>query len=225
MQCLKSLYLHKYFSKDRDPLPEERRLRFAKGHEVGFKAQRIFPGGIDLTPPHPSKYGAMAKYTAELVAKQEPIMYEPAFIYNEVLAALDILVYNDGWHAYEVKSSEKISDTYKEDAALQYYIITSAGVELRDFTIIHLKKHHKDITGNESNDELFEFTSVKDICIGKTPSVIERIENIKATLRGPGIPKIDMGDHCTLPYDCDFQGFCKRQKTLITTGHFKTIDM
>ena len=225
MQCLKSLYLHKYSSKDRDPLPEERRLRFKAGHDVGHKAQLIFPGGIDLTPPHVSKYGAMTKYTAELVEKKEPVLYEPVFIYNEVLVALDILVYNNGWHAYEVKSSEKISDTYKEDAALQYYVITSAGIELQDFSIIHLKKHHKDITGGESSEELFEFTSVKDLCIEKTQSVKEKIEQLKRTLSAPGIPRIEMGDQCSKPYDCDFQGFCRRQKALITSGHFRTIDM
>jgi hypothetical protein len=226
MQCLKSLYLHKYFTKDRDPLPEERRLRFKAGHDVGHRAQQIFPGGIDLTPPHHSKYGAMVRTTAELISKQTSVLYEPAFIYNEVLAALDILVYNNnGWHAYEVKSSETISDTYKEDAALQYYVITSSGLKLTDFSIIHLNKHHKDITGTESDEELFRFTSVKDLCVEKTASVKERIEQLKMTLSAPGIPRITMGDHCSKPYDCDFQGFCKRQKALITTGHFKTIDM
>ncbi|MEP7263924.1 MAG: hypothetical protein ABI772_05490 [Bacteroidota bacterium] len=225
LQCLKSLYLYKYFYKDRDPLPEERRMRFQAGHSVGKKAWSLFPGGVDLSPAHVSKYPEMIRYTADLVAKQTPVLYEAAFIYDEVLAALDILVYNNGWHAYEVKSSVQISDTYLEDAALQHFIITSGGLELTDFSIIHLKKNHKEITGEESNDDLFQITSLLQECRDKTAFVKEKIAAVKKTLASPGIPKVDMSEHCTKPYDCDFQGFCKRQKALLTAGQFKTLDM
>jgi Domain of unknown function DUF83 len=225
LQCLKSLYLYKYYYKDRDPLPEERRIRFQAGHQVGNRARALFPGGIDLTPPHVSKYPAMVKYTSELISNKQPVMYEPAFVYDEVLAALDIIVYNNGWYAYEVKSSEQISDTYMQDAALQYYIITKSGVELNDFSIIHLKKNHKEITGEESNEELFQITSLLQHCMDKMSFVEQRIQEIKKVLSSPGIPRIEMGEHCTKPYDCDFQGFCKRQKSLISGGQFKAMDM
>jgi hypothetical protein len=225
MQCDKSLYLYKYFFKDRDPLPEERRLRFRAGHNVGFKARTIFPGGIDLTPSHVSKYAAMVKYTSELILKKEPVLYEAAFIYDEVLAVPDILIYKDGWYAYEVKSSIQVSDTYMKDAALQYFVITGSDLELKDFSIIHLKKNHKEITGDESNEELFQFTSVMEHCNSQRSFIKERIEHLKKILNAPGIPKIEMGDHCTQPYDCDFQGFCKRQRSLLNAKRIEFENM
>jgi len=224
-QCLKSLYLHKYFGKDRDPLPEERRLRFKAGHEIGFKAHQLFPGGINLAPPHATKYGAYSKLTQEYIQKSEPVLYEPSFIYEEVLVALDILVFDNGWHAYEVKSSVQISDTYLQDAALQYHVITASGLRLKDFSIIHLTRHHKEISGDEPADELFQITSVKENCINKNEEVRSAIEELRKILNAPGIPKIEMGEQCKKPYDCDFMGFCKRQKALIEAARFKTIDM
>ena len=60
-----------------------------------------------------------------LTAKGTKIIYEAAFQFNGVLAALDILVNDDnGWKAYEVKSSTSISVTYHMDATIQYYAIT-----------------------------------------------------------------------------------------------------
>jgi hypothetical protein len=44
--------------------------------------------------------------TLNLISKGESIIYEATFQYNNVLAALDILVKDEeGWKAYEVKSS------------------------------------------------------------------------------------------------------------------------
>jgi hypothetical protein len=225
IQCDKSLYLYKYFFKDRDPLPEERKLRFRAGHNVGFKARSLFPGGVDLTPPHVSRYPVMARQTAEFIEKKEPVLYEAAFIYDEVLAVPDILVYQDGWHAYEVKSSVQISETYFRDAALQYFVINGSGLQLKDFSIIHLTKNHKEITGDESNDELFQFTSVLDRCRSQHAVIGETIQHLKKILNAPGIPKIDMGDHCRQPYDCDFQGFCKRQRSLLNAKRIEFENM
>ena len=43
--------------------------------------------------------------TLNLISKGESIIYEATFQYNNVLAALDILVKDEeGWKAYEVKS-------------------------------------------------------------------------------------------------------------------------
>ena len=220
-QCLKSVFLYKNYYKFRDPLPEARKIRFEKGHDIGKLAQHIFPNGIDVSPAHPSQYAASASKTAILINEKETVIYEAAFIYNSVMSALDILVYNDGWHAYEVKSSEKISDTYIEDAALQYYVITGSGLVLKDFSIIHLKKHYNDIQADDPLSELFQFTSVIDQCIDRQENIIKRIEEIKYILASPSVPSINMGEQCNSPYECDFIGWCTRQQEELKEGLFK----
>jgi len=53
---------------------------------------------------------------------------------------------------YEVKSSTSISETYLNDAALQYYVISSLGIRVKDFSIILYqqsicKKSRSELTG------------------------------------------------------------------------------
>ena len=73
--------------------------------------------------------------TKEFLENGESVIYEATFTYNEVLAALDILVKDkDGWKAYEVKSSTSVSETYVKDAAIQYYTIINSGIGL----LVHL---------------------------------------------------------------------------------------
>ena len=220
-QCLKSVYLYKYYSRYRDPIPEARKIRFEKGHDIGKLARNIFPGGIDVSPPHAGLYPISAAKTAALIAGKETIIYEPAFIYNEVLAALDIIVYNDGWYAYEVKSSEKISATYLEDAALQFYVITGCGIKLKDFSIIHLKKNYLDINFNDVPEELFKITSVVDQCKERQAQVSKKIDEIKYILASPSVPLIKRGDQCHQPYECDFIGWCTKQEEEIKDGLFQ----
>ena len=221
IQCLKSVYLYKYYSRYRDPLPESRKIRFEKGHDIGKLARKIFPGGVDVSPPHSGLYPASATKTASLMASKETIIYEPAFIYNEVLAALDIIVYNDGWFAYEVKSSEKISATYLEDAALQFFVITGCGIKLKDFSIIHLKKNYLEINFNDETDEIFQITSVFEQCKGRQEQITRKIDEIKYILASPSVPLIKRGDHCHQPYDCDFIGWCTKQEEEIKDGLFQ----
>ena len=59
------------------------------------------------------------------------------------MAALDILVkHEDGWRAYEVKSSTKVSETYELDASIQYYCITNSGIDLKDIFIVHINNQY-----------------------------------------------------------------------------------
>jgi hypothetical protein len=110
---------------------------------VGKIAQDIFPGGVDVTPESVFKYSVSVEKTRQLIEGGATIIYEAAFIFNDVLAAVDMLVKRDGqWFAYEVKSSTRVSDVYRLDASLQYYVITNAGIDLADFSILHLNNQY-----------------------------------------------------------------------------------
>ena len=71
-----------------------------------------------------------ARKTLSFITEGESIIYEATFIYNDVLAALDILVKDlEGWKAYEVKSSTKVSDTYIKDAHDRFAILVFPPVD------------------------------------------------------------------------------------------------
>lgn len=224
LQCIKSLYLYKNFYQLRDPLPPERKARFEQGYNVGKLAWQLFPGGVDASPSHISRFKESVEFTKQLIAQRTKVIYEAAFIFNDVLIALDILVWEvDGWKAYEVKSSTSISETYRSDAALQYYVLNGAGLLLKDFSIVHLKKHHSEITTDDALENIFQFTSVIEECKRQTEKIDAHIQNMRFVLADKKIPQIEMGTHCNQPYTCDFIGLCTKSKNEINLGLFETM--
>ena len=148
--------------------------------------------------------------TAHLIEQEEPVIYEAAFRNDNVLVYLDILVHSNGkWYAYEVKSSRYISETYIRDAAIQNHIIQSTGLELADFSIIHVREDFDPQLHKDAKD-VFLKTSVQDTIESMREFVAETISNAQSTLMLDAIPEISMGEHCDTPYPCDFKGFCSR---------------
>ncbi|MCF8229802.1 MAG: hypothetical protein K9G58_07845 [Bacteroidales bacterium] len=208
-QCLKSLYLHKKRPFLRDPLSAEQRAKFSRGHDVGFLARQLFPGGIDMKPKAPSQYQKAVEKTSEyIISEKNGIIYEATFQFNRVLIMLDVLEIKDGkLYAYEVKSSKAISQTYLLDAALQYYVMSNAGFKPLDFEIIYIDQNYVR-KGELALDKLFIFKPVLEEILGKQHYVSSQIEKEKETLLLKHSPKIDIGEHCIHPYPCDFTGHC-----------------
>lgn len=220
LQCLKALYFYKFHYKDRDPVSEEQQARFTRGHHYGKLAHLLFPGGVDASPEKPYDYSHSIKLTGDLLLKQTPVIYEAAFVYNEVLAAVDILVKHEGMlNAYEVKSSTRISETYLNDAALQYYLITGAGFELNDFFIVHLKREYKEL-GTDDVNVLFKQESVKEYCEYKKSFVAGKILEAKEMIVKKRMPYITQGEQCDKPYSCDFKNICNRSNQFADAGLF-----
>lgn len=208
-QCLKSLYLHKKRPFLRDPLSAEQRAKFSRGSDVGVLARDLFPGGINLQPKSPSQYRKAVLKTKEVIEEgKQDVIYEAAFQADGVLILLDVLVRTDGkWKAYEVKSSKKISSTYLLDAALQYYVITHAGIELEDFSLIHINPEYV-LQDKLDLKLLFVQESVLKEVHDRQEYVKEQIEKEKEVLQFKHSPKIPIGKHCFSPYPCDFIGHC-----------------
>ena len=97
-QCHKALYLYKHNRDLRDEISATQEAIFAQGTSVGELACELFPGGVDCTPESYFDFQAAVIRTQEEIEKGTTIIYEAAFQFNGVLAALDILVkHEDGW--------------------------------------------------------------------------------------------------------------------------------
>jgi len=67
------------------------------------------------------------------------MIYEATYQFDGIMAAIDILVKKGSkWYAFEVKGTTGVKPPHIQDAALQYYVITQSGLELEDFSIVHL---------------------------------------------------------------------------------------
>ena len=209
LQCEKALYMYKKHPYLRDKLSIEQRAKFQRGTDVGVLAHEYFPNGIDMSPNSPSQFPKRVQETMEnLNNPAVNVMYEAVFQHNDTLIMLDMLVRDgDRWQAIEVKSSLRLSDTYYNDAALQYYVLKGCGVPLSDFKLMYLNADYvKD--GPIDVKQLFKLESVLDYVIEREEFVSKYVERLKAVVGLPHSPVVNIGTQCHNPYPCDFQGHC-----------------
>ena len=219
LQCEKHLYLYKYHYNEMDEFSEMQKAIFQRGTDVGVFAQKLFPGGTAATEGSPPAYKKGLKKTGELTQRGGKIIYEAAFQFNEVLSIADIIVKNKDslsrrsqakteWNIYEVKSSTSISETYINDAALQYYVISNSGIEINDFSIIHINNQYIR-KGELDINELFAIESVINYILPMQNFVEENVERLKKVISQREMPDIDIGEHCHNPYTCSFFNYCR----------------
>jgi hypothetical protein len=113
------------------------------------------------------------------------------------------------WYAYEVKGSTSIHDIYLWDTAFQCHLITSSGLVLEDFSVIHLNNQY--IRRGELNlHELFIVESVLKSIIPLQDQVAGKIIEMNQILRSEIVPYMDIGPQCSSPYICSFEDYCWR---------------
>ena len=208
LQCEKALYLYKHHYNLKDKITAQQQAIFNQGNAVGELAQDLFMGGVDASPSSYFKMQESVFKTKDFIEAGETIIYEATFQYNEVLAALDILVKDEeGWKAYEVKSSTGVSETNIKDAAIQYYTIKNSGIDLKDISIVHINNQYVK-EGDIDVQQLFTIESVHDQVLELLPNIPNEIDRLKGVIRSSETPKKDIGPHCSDPYDCDFKGTC-----------------
>ena len=208
LQCEKSLYLYKHHYNLKDSISPQLQAIFNQGNMVGHLAQELFPGGVDASPSSHFKMQESVVKTKAFIEAGETIIYEATFQYNGVLAALDILVKDeDGWKAYEVKSSTSVSETYINDAAIQYYAIVNSGIDLKNISIVYINNQYVK-QGDINIQELFTIESVYDRVQDVLPKIPKQVERFKEVIAKDTVPEINIGLQCSNPYNCDFKEHC-----------------
>jgi hypothetical protein len=186
-------------------------------------AQKLFNGGLDVSTISRSR-DVLVQETKKLIEQGHTILYEATFEFNNVLVMADIILKEgDEWKIYEIKSSQKISDTNRIDAALQYYVIKGSGLAIKEFHLSCLNYPRLEVIEMKMEDtpaDLFQFEEVTNFCEEQLLFTEEKVKELKTTLALPSIPNIAIGDHCNSPYTCEFIGFCKRPQNEINEGLF-----
>ena len=208
LKCHKSLFLYKNFYNLRDEISSSQQAIFNQGTNVGVLAQQLFPKGVDASPPDYFKLQESVLKTKQLIDDGEKIIYEATFQFNGVIVALDILVKDEeGWKAYEVKSSTEVKPIYLNDAAIQYYVIINSGIELKDISIIHINNSYVKQGAIDIN-QLFTINSVFNEIQELQLVIPKQIKEFNEVINQDSVPNIDIGPHCGSPYACDFMGQC-----------------
>jgi hypothetical protein len=210
LQCEKHLYLYKYHYGEMDEFSEMQKAIFQRGTNVGILAQQLFPNGTIATEGSPPDYKKGLKQTKVLIEKGEKVLYEPSFQFNESLSIADVIIKKRSkWNIYEVKSSTSISETYLNDAALQYYVISNSGIGINDFSIIYINNQYVR-KGELDINSLFNIESVLEHILLLQDSVKENVESFKKVLLSKRMPEIEISEHCHNPYICGFYNYCRK---------------
>jgi hypothetical protein len=206
-QCHKAFFLYKIHPYLRDKLSIDKQLTFKRGHDVGYFAQNLFPGGRDVSKETQNSAEAL-ELTSQLLRSGEKIIYEATFMHNGVLVMVDILVFeNDAYAAYEVKSSMKVSETYLKDAYLQYYVLKNSLPSFSDLFLVTINPDYV-LRGEIEPKQLFRKRSVKQKAEENLAYFDYQIAAAMKILEQGAIPNIPVGKHCFKPYQCDFFGTC-----------------
>ena len=206
LQCPKSLYLYKAQPDLRDPVSKAQEAIFQAGTDVGIIAQGLFPGG-KVIPYEGLSLDNQLKLTQAEIAAGTRVLYEPAFEFDKVLVKADILRrVGDQWDLYEVKGSTGVKEVYLNDIALQYYVLKNSGLPVRKAYLVYINNQYIR-NGALDLDQLFLFDDLTGMAAEREGWVREEIRQLRETLSS-GLPVTDIGEHCSDPYPCDFQGHC-----------------
>lgn len=206
-QCEKRLYLE--INKP-ELLPIEvsvsQQAVFDQGHEVGLEAQKRFPNGI-LIDAKAYEAEKAASETQEAIKNGANTIYEATFIHENVQARVDILHRKNSkssWEIIEVKSSTKVGDIHLQDVAIQTWVLQGAGLKIKKSCVMFINNE----CVYPKLDDLFTIQDVSEEILPYVTDVPKKIKSIRKTLAAETAPKIDIGPHCSSPYECPLSGHC-----------------
>jgi len=205
LQCQKSLWLYKNNPKLRTEPEQEAQILFKIGDTVGDYAKELFPGGVEIEF-NPKDFNGMVKKTTAALSQGVDTLYEATFKEKGVFAMADILhKTSEGWNMYEVKASTSVKPYHINDASIQWYALSQV-IDLNKAYIVHINNRYVK-EGEVDIKSLFTVEDITDDVLDNQkdiPSILESMENMITGV----MPDIDIGSHCSVPYECDFHEYC-----------------
>jgi len=112
------------------------------GNEVELVARQIFPDGVLIE----GRDEAAQKLTQECITKRQSVIFQPVFLKDNFLAAVDVLKYNketDGYNIYEIKASnEADKKRHYYDLAFQVTLLRKCGLKIDEINLTHLNSEY-----------------------------------------------------------------------------------
>ncbi len=205
LQCHKSLWLYKHKRELQNESDQATESLFATGNVVGDYATELFPGGVEIEFT-PDDFDGMIKKTSELIEEGVETIYEAAFKEKSIFAMADILNKTDkGWDIYEVKASTSTKEYHRDDAAIQYYALSSI-LKINKVFIVHINNQYER-KGDIDIQSLFTIDDITDDVIARQSDIHSTLKSLDTMLQSEQ-PDIDIGAQCSTPHDCSFREHC-----------------
>lgn len=213
LQCEKSLWLKKKKPEVLQAPDDGAQAVFDSGTSVGELACELFDGGERIE--YTGDFNAQIAKTKELIESGVKVIYEATFCFEGILVMVDILCVSEGGLVInEVKSSTSVKEVYIDDAAIQYYVLSSLGYKVGDVNIIHIDNSY--VRGEKLElKKLFCTQSVTEQVKQKQADIPQILNKFEEILSQNSEPDIDIGAHCSNPYACDAWEYCWREQRSI----------
>lgn len=112
------------------------------GNEVELVARKLFSNGILIE----GRGEESQKITQNYISNKKTILFQPVFLKECFLAAVDILEFNEetnSYSIYEVKASNEIDEkTYFYDLAFQVNLLRKTGLRIAGINLIYLNSEY-----------------------------------------------------------------------------------
>lgn len=174
---------------------------FSRGRDVESIAKEQFPNSKEVKA---FKHIDKLKQTDDFL-KTEQAIFEASFVGNEVFIQVDILnkIAEGLYDVIEIKSGTKISPEYLDDVIIQYFAII-------DSKKININKYYIWNVNNQATSEkdLFNKIDVTDKLKDQRDYYEKLVGDAKKISKEKSEPVINIGPHCTKPYECPFRDYC-----------------
>ena len=212
-QCPKRLWLEVHRPGLREDSAQTQAV-FAIGHDVGSLARRLYDPAQTGTLIDVQRDGfanALAR-TRELVQTSSAPIFEAGFTGGGGLAFADILLpvatgNERAWRMVEIKSSSSVKSYHHDDAAIQHFVATEAGVPLAQIAIGHIDTSWV-YPGAECYDGIFVEEDLTQEASARHAEVRNWINDARVIVGRSTPPPRATGPHCCDPFECGFLKHC-----------------
>jgi len=209
LQCSKSLWLKKYKPEVLSVADTQAQAIFETGDKVGALACELFPDG-KVVPFKGTSFEEKIALTQTWMDEGTRNIYEATFQYDGILVMVDILHIDDDGSVeiHEVKSSTEVKDAHMDDASIQYYVLEGLGYDVKKTSIIHI--NNKYVRANNLElDKLFTIADISSEVLQMQEDIPTYLKHFQKQLESKDVePNIDIGKHCSKPYECDAMAYC-----------------
>lgn len=203
LQCEKRLWWQVHDPDEEEDAAPGSEILLERGRLIGEAARKFLPDGVLIDHPH-NQIRERVAATERAMASGAPRIYEASFVADGVFVSVDILERRPrGWSLVEVKASVDVHEEHIPDAAIQLHVLKRSGVDIKRVEIMHLNRdcRHPDLSNLFVRENV---TSAVQEFARSAPRSIRRYTQI---LRNK-VPKVEVGDHCDVPFPCPFKGRC-----------------
>lgn len=189
-------------------VPPMSAFRIAEGNRVGVAARERFPGGV-LIDCAPGETARAVERTDAAIRDGAPAIFEAGFEHDGIHVRVDVLENrgNGLWRAIEVKSSSEVKERHKADVAVQWHVLSGAGLPLEGIDLMHLNPgcRHPDLSN------LFVRRDLTTLARAIEGDVVGKARFLEEVALRPDVPERAVGRQCRQVLDegCPFLGRCE----------------